>query len=254
LQQVHLSWFYDVNREQLTTDFVANMKLYNNIHKGIFIERPNRFIARVRVGKKIETVHVKNTGRCRELLVPGCTVYLEKSSNPERKTAYDLVAVDKETPNGILHINMDSQAPNAVAEEWLKKGKLFSKNALIKREVTYGNSRFDFYIEDGKCRAFLEVKGCTLENDGRAKFPDAPTERGVKHIEELMSCMDDGYEAYILFVIQMKGMKNFSPNDDTHKAFGDALRTAYDKGVHVLAYDCIVTEDELTIDKPVPIL
>ncbi len=222
---------------------------YKNIFKGIFIERPNRFIAKVEVDGKIETVHVKNTGRCKELLVPNAAVYLEKSDNPNRKTLYDLIAVDK---NGLL-INMDSQIPNAVTEEWLKKGNLFSENAIIRREVTYKKSRFDFYIEDSGRKIFLEVKGCTLENSGVASFPDAPTERGVKHINELISCINDGYEAYILFVIQMRGVTVFKPNDTTHKAFGDALRHAKEMGVKILAYDSFVTPDSIEIQNYVKV-
>ena len=226
---------------------------YKTIVKAKFIERPNRFVAIVELDGCKETVHVKNTGRCKELLPAGTTVYLSKSDNPSRKTAFDLVAVEKEADQGALLINMDSQIPNDVAEEWLKKGKLFTKKAIIKREVKCGNSRFDFYIEDGDRKAFLEVKGCTLEDHGHAKFPDAPTERGVKHIEELIDCVKDGYEAYILFVIQMKGVKDFGPNDGTHKAFGDALRKAAAAGVRILAYDCIVSPDSLDIDKKVKV-
>lgn len=222
---------------------------YNNIVEGKFLSRPNRFIADVKINGKTETVHVKNTGRCRELLVPNATVFLEKSDNPLRKTEYDLVAVYK----GEMLINMDSQVPNDVAFEWLKSGNLFSKDAKIRREVKYKNSRFDFYIEDGKRKFFLEVKGCTLEQDGIALFPDAPTERGVKHIEELIDCLKEGFEAYILFVIQMKGPKFFKPNDNTHKTFGDALRKAYASGVRILAYDSIVTPNSIRIDKEVPI-
>ena len=225
--------------------------IYNNIVKGKFIERPNRFIAKVEIDGVTETVHVKNTGRCRELLVKGSTVYLEKSNNSERKTGYDLIAVLK---NGNNIINMDSQIPNAVTEEWLRKGNLFSKDAIVSREVTHNKSRFDFYIEDGDRKIFLEVKGCTLETDGIARFPDAPTERGVKHINELIDCVSVGFEAYILCVIQMKGIKHFEPNDTTPKAFGDALRQAQNSGVKILAYDCIVTQDTIEIDKEVKVL
>ena len=224
---------------------------YKNTVRGKFIERPNRFIAKVDIDGITETVHVKNTGRCKELLVPGCTVYLSVSDNPERRTKYDLVTVEKVTGRGVITVNMDSQMPNSAAEEWLRKGELFSDNAVIKREVKYGTSRFDFYIEDGDTRAFLEVKGVTLENDGAAMFPDAPTERGVKHINELVSCMDDGYESYVLFVIQMKGISEFRPNDVTHREFGDALRHAAAKGVHIIAMDCRVTPDSMTVDSPV---
>ena len=222
---------------------------YNYVLKGEFIERPNRFIAKVNLDGKTETVHVKNTGRCKELLLPNTTVYLEKSDNSKRKTLYDLIAVDK---NGLL-INMDSQVPNACAEEWLKSGNLFSKNAMIRREVNFNKSRFDFYIEDGDRKIFLEVKGCTLENNGIASFPDAPTERGVKHINELIDAIDKGFETYILFVIQMKGVTVFKPNDKTHKAFGDALRLANNKGVKILAYDCLVTPDSIKIDNEVKV-
>lgn len=228
---------------------VYKMK-YKNIVKGTFIERPNRFIAYAEIEGKIEKTHVKNTGRCRELLLPGSSVYLEVSDNPDRKTKYDLVAVEKiRDGKASLLINMDSQAPNNAAEKWLKKGNIFSENAIIKREVRYGKSRFDFYIEDGERKAFLEVKGVTLEENGLALFPDAPTERGIKHIEELISCMDEGYEAYILFVIQMKEMYAFSPNDKTHPDFGGALRKAADKGVKVLAVDCNVGTDYMELDR-----
>ncbi len=222
---------------------------YKNIVKGTFIERPNRFIAYAEIDGKMEKAHVKNTGRCKELLLPGASVYLEVADNPERKTKYDLIAVEKfrEGKEPLL-INMDSQAPNNAAEEWLKKGNLFSENAVVKREVRYGKSRFDFYIEDGERKAFLEVKGVTLEENGLALFPDAPTERGVKHIKELMACMDEDYEAYILFVIQMKEMHAFSPNDKTHPDFGRALREAADGGVKVLAVDCKTGTDYMEVD------
>ena len=227
---------------------------YNNVVKGKFISRPNRFIAFVDIDGSNETVHVKNTGRCKELLMPGCTVYLSVSDNPSRKTKYDLIATEKETESGkYLLINMDSQVPNDVAEEWIINSDLFSKRAKIRREVTYGDSRFDFYIEDGDRKAFLEVKGCTLEKNGVAMFPDAPTERGVKHIKELEKCLDDGYEAYILFVIQMKGVHEFIPNDETHRSFGEALREASFRGVKILAMDCDVTPDSISIKDPVKI-
>lgn len=222
---------------------------YKSIVKGTFLERPNRFIAYAEIKGKIEKAHVKNTGRCRELLLPGVSVYLEVSDNPDRKTKYDLVAVEKiREGKAPLFINMDSQAPNNAVEEWLKKGNLFSENALIKREVRYGKSRFDFYIEDGNRKIFLEVKGVTLEENGLALFPDAPTERGVKHIEELMACMNEGYEAYLLFVIQMKEMHAFSPNDKTHPDFGRKLRKAAKGGVQVLAVDCNVGTDYMELD------
>lgn len=221
---------------------------YKNVVKGTFIERPNRFIAKVDIDGNIHTVHVKNTGRCKELLIKGATVYLAKSDNRERKTLYDLIAVEKKYDNKEpLLINMDSQVPNVVAEEFLIKGNLFSKNAIIKREVTYKNSSFDLYIEDNGKKSFLEVKGVTLESDGIAMFPDAPTIRGVKHINELVSAIADGYEAYILFVIQMKGVKLFKPNAKMHKEFADVLSFAKKNGVKVLAVDSIVTKDSIEI-------
>ncbi len=220
---------------------------YDNIKEGRFISRPNRFIAIVDIDGVETVVHVKNTGRCRELLIPGCTVYLEKAKNPERKTPYDLIAVKK----GDILINMDSQVVNRAAEEWILKSEFFSPRAHVRREVTRGNSRFDLYIEDGERKAFLEVKGVTLEKDGRALFPDAPTLRGVKHLNHLVDLLDEGYEAFVLFVIQMKGVKSFSPHDEMHREFGSALRNAAHNGVRVLAYDCKVTPDTIEIDSPV---
>lgn len=200
---------------------------------------------------RTETVHVKNTGRCKELLVPNAKVYLYVSDNPNRKTKYDLIAVEKVTDRGIILVNMDSQVPNDVVAEWLKKNELFSENAVIKREVKFGNSRFDFYVEDGERKAFIEVKGVTLENDGVVSFPDAPTERGVKHINELVSCLEQGFEAYIIFVVQMKGVEVFEPNAEHHKEFADTLNYAREKGVKVLVYDCIVMPDSIEIDKKI---
>lgn len=217
---------------------------YDKIVKGKFIERPNRFIAYVDIDGKIEKCHVKNTGRCKELLIPGVTVYLEEPSNPNRKTKYSLVGVMK----GNIMINMDSQAPNKVVKEWLES-KVSEKNiTLIKPEKVYGESRIDFYFETDSSKAYMEVKGVTLIEDGIARFPDAPTERGIKHIEHLIELKQLGYETYIMFVIQCKGVKWFEPNDVTHKAFGDALRKAVKTGVKVLAYDCVVAEDSLMID------
>jgi len=227
---------------------------YKKIIKGKFVSRPNRFIARVEIEGREEMVHVKNTGRCRELLIPGVTVYLEESDNPNRKTKYDLVTVEKlREGKPPLMINMDSQIPNDVAEEWLKKGKLFSKNAVLRREVKFGNSRFDFYVEDGERKAFVEVKGVTLEENGIAMFPDAPTERGVKHIKELEAAKANGFEAYVLFIIQMKGICKFKPNDETHKAFGDALRSGINNGVKILALDCIVKENSIEADNDIEV-
>jgi sugar fermentation stimulation protein A len=225
---------------------------YRHIEKAVFMSRPNRFIAEVFINGKKERVHVKNTGRCRELLREGAAVYLEQSSNPDRKTRYDLVAVEK-IREGLppLLVNMDSQIPNSAAEEWLKSGKLFSEQAVIRRECTYGASRFDFRVEDKGKISFLEVKGVTLEKNGIASFPDAPTERGVKHIYELIRAKNEGYGAYLLFVIQMKEIKELRPNDEMHREFGDALRAAQKAGVNILAYDCIVAPDSIVIDKPI---
>ena len=180
---------------------------YTNVSRCKFLERPNRFLARVEMEGQEVLCHVKNTGRCRELLNPGAVVYLQKSDNPNRKTGYDLIAVEK----GEMLINMDSQIPNYVAAEWLRKGSLFPEGANIQMEKRYGNSRFDIYAEAGERKAFLEVKGVTLEVEGQARFPDAPTERGVKHVRELMGCVQEGYEAYLLFVIQMTGIQSFAP-------------------------------------------
>ena len=223
---------------------------YKNIIEGIFISRPNRFIANVLIDGREETVHVKNTGRCKELLVSGTIVYLEVSDDPDRKTKYDLIAVLK---NGEKVINMDSQVVNSITFDWLKKGNIFTEKAVIRREVPYGDSRFDIYVEDGQRKAFVEVKGVTLEENGEVRFPDAPTARGVKHINELMKCIDEGYEAYILFVIQMKGVSYFTPNDLTHKEFGDTLRRASKKGVRIIAVDCIVSSDSIEIDSEVEV-
>lgn len=205
-----------------------------------------------------ETVHVKNTGRCRELLVPGCTVYLEGGGGPRRKTKYDLVAVEKARPGRPpLLINMDAQAPNRVFGEWMAAGQGAAlglpRPALLRPEAVWGNSRFDFYWELSERRGFVEVKGCTLEEDGRALFPDAPTERGVKHLRELAACRRAGYEAAVCFVIQMAGTTVFSPNDATHPEFGEALREAHRAGVLVLAVECAVTPDSLTMTGLVPV-
>ena len=224
---------------------------YQKIVKAKFISRPNRFIAECEIDGERVICHVKNTGRCKELLLPGATVYLDEPIGRERKTKYDLVAVEKQiSDNKNLLINMDSSAPNDAAAEFLSQGTLYP-DATIRREVTKGNSRFDFCITQSDKITYLEVKGVTLENDGIASFPDAPTERGVKHIEELIELKKQGYGAAILFVIQMKGISEFRPNDITHKAFGDALRRAEKAGVKIYAYDSIVTPDSITIDSPV---
>lgn len=227
---------------------------YKNVIEGIFLSRPNRFIAKVAINGKEETVHVKNTGRCRELLIKGSKVYLSVSDNPERKTKYDLISVIKEKENGnSIFVNMDSQIPNDVVEEWLKAGKLFSPSAEIRREVKKGDSRFDFYVCDRERKAFIEVKGVTLENDGIALFPDAPTVRGIKHINELIACKEEGFEAYIIFVIQMKGVKLFTPNTLMQAEFTAALKRAKKCGVNILAYDSIVTENSIALDKEITI-
>jgi len=227
---------------------------YSHVIPGIFLSRPNRFIAQIDVDGTETTVHVKNTGRCRELLVPGVRVYLSVSDNPQRKTKYDLIAVEKRREgHPALLVNMDSQVPNDVAAEWLPQSGLFSAGAVIRRESVWRNSRFDFYIEDGPRKMFLEVKGVTLEHDGHASFPDAPTERGVKHIHELMDCQSEGYEAAILFVVQMGEMLELRPNDETHPAFGQALREAAASGVRILAMDCSIEPDTIVIRQPVPV-
>lgn len=226
---------------------------YKNIHKATFISRPNRFVAECNLNGDIVIVHVKNTGRCRELLLPGATVYLDEPEGSERKTKYDLIAVEKLCSDGKkILINMDSQAPNAAAAEFLTLGNLFP-GAEIRREVTMGNSRFDFCIKQGEIITFLEVKGVTLEGNGIASFPDAPTERGVKHVDELVELKKQGYGAAILFIIQMKGIREFRPNDITHRAFGDALRRARESGVDIFAYDCIVAPDSMKVDQPVEV-
>ncbi len=222
---------------------------YKNIHKAAFLSRPNRFIAQVLLEGQEVTVHVKNTGRCKELLVPGCTVYLEKSPNPERKTAYDLVAVEK----GKRLINMDAQAPNKLFAEWAQAGHFRSGLTLLRPETTFEQSRFDFYWEAPDARGFVEVKGCTLEEDGWTYFPDAPTDRGVKHLHELVRAREQGYGAAVCFVIQMEDVDGFSPNDATHPAFGDALREAAAGGVEVLALECAVEPNGAWITKPVPV-
>lgn len=216
---------------------------YNNIYIGEFIERPNRFIAKVRLNDEICVVHVKNTGRCKELLVPGTKVYLEKSDNPNRKTKYDLVSVCK----GDRIINIDSQLPNDLVEEFLREEKLFADISLIKREKVYGASRFDFYIETKNRKIFMEVKGCTLEENGVVSFPDAPTQRGLKHINELMNAICHGYEAYVMFVVQMKDVLYFTPAKNIHKEFADTLKIASERGVKVLAYDCYVDSKNVKI-------
>lgn len=228
---------------------------YEKITTAEFIERENRFIARVRLedGSEVK-VHVKNTGRCKELLVPGCRVYLEdfQGRMGSRKMRYSLIAVEKAS----LLVNMDSQAPNKVVQEALESGKLKLPGikgnlTTVKPEKTYGGSRFDFYVESEEDKAFIEVKGVTLEEAGFARFPDAPTERGLKHINELVGAIEDGFKAFAVFVIQMKGMHLFGPNYETHPEFGEALIRAEKAGVKILAIDCRVTPDSLVLDAPV---
>lgn len=223
---------------------------YQNVKPARFLSRPNRFIAQVEMDGREETVHVKNTGRCRELLVPGRTVWLEEGTNPGRKTKYDLIAVDK----GGLLVNMDSQAPNKVFAEWARAGRFVEGLTLLRPETSWGRARFDFYWEAGERKGFAEVKGCTLEENGYCRFPDAPTERGVRHLRELIACLDEGYEAAVCFIIQMEGMKRFSPNDDTHPAFGKALREAKAAGVEVLAVECTVRPNSLTAGEKIPVI
>ncbi|MBS6195394.1 MAG: DNA/RNA nuclease SfsA [Clostridiales bacterium] len=222
---------------------------YNRIKEGKFISRPNRFIANIELEGKTEVCHVKNTGRCRELLVPGARVLVEEAENPDRKTKYDLVQVYK----GEVLVNMDSQMPNYLVREFLEKGEFFPELTALKMEQTYGNSRFDLYAEYQGRKAFIEVKGVTLEENGAARFPDAPTTRGVKHIKELEQCLKDGYEAWIFFVIQMKGVHTFRPNWSTHPEFGEALQKAQEAGVQVQAWDCRVEPGEIHIDRKIPV-
>jgi len=222
---------------------------YSNIKEAEFLGRPNRFIAICNVDGVEEICHVKNTGRCRELLTQGVKVYLEKSNNPNRKTKYDLVAVKK----GNEIFNIDSQAPNYVVQEWIEKGGLFCDVTMVKPEAVYGGSRFDFYVEHGGISAFVEVKGVTLEEDGVLLFPDAPTVRGVKHINELINARKNGYEAYIIFVVQTEKAKYFTPNMKTHKEFGEALELAYKNGVKILCYSCRTGTGYLEIGRPVPV-
>lgn len=225
---------------------------YERICSAKFIERPNRFIAYGEINGEREVIHVKNTGRCAELLRPGATIYVQESDNPERKTKWDLIAVEK----GSRMINMDSQMPNKVVKEWIERGNLFEHVSLIRPETTYGNSRFDLYVEtkNPDRKIFIEIKGVTLEENGVCRFPDAPSERAVKHLEELIEAKKEGYEAYVFFVIQMKGVKYFTPNVDTHPQFAEALKKAAKAGVGILAYDCEVENDTIEIRNPVDVV
>ena len=221
---------------------------YGKMVPGIFLSRPNRFIAHIEIDGKAEVCHVKNTGRCRELLPEGAQVWCLDAASPARKTRYDLICVQK----GSRLINMDSQAPNAAAKEWLAKGGLGNIENL-RSETMWGASRFDFSFDLGGKPCFLEVKGVTLENDGICAFPDAPTQRGAKHLRELTGLAQQGYGAYVLFVIQMENVKYLHPNDDTDPKFGEALRAAAAAGVQILAMDCHVTPDSMTIRQPVAV-
>ena len=223
--------------------------VYECMRKARFLSRPNRFIAIVELDGQETVCHVKNTGRCRELLVPGAEVWVQQASSPARKTAYDLIAVRK----GERLINMDAAAPNAALGEWLRAGGLLPEPVLVKAEAKRGASRLDFYVESAERRAWVEVKGVTLEADGHVRFPDAPTERGIKHLRELEECVREGCEAYAVFVIQMEGAVDFAPNWQTHAAFGEALCHAAEAGVGILALDCTVTPRSMQIRRPVPV-
>lgn len=223
---------------------------YSHVISGRFVARPNRFVARVETAAGEETVHVKNTGRCRELLIPGVTVYLSRSGNPARKTAFDLIAVEK----GNRLINLDAQAPNQVFAEWAASGGFLPEVTALRREYVYGDSRLDFCLETPEGRHLVEVKGVTLEEGGRAFFPDAPTQRGVRHIRELIRAAEEGLDATLFFVVQMNDIASVSPNDRTHPAFGEALREAAAAGVRICAGTCRVGPDRLELDRPVPVI
>lgn len=223
--------------------------IYENILPAIFVDRPNRFIAHVELNGRLEVCHVKNTGRCRELLIPGCRVYVQHQPSPTRKTAYDLIAVEK----GERLLNMDANAPNRVFNEYVRAGRFLREWQVIRPETTHGDSRFDFYLESPGHRLFAEVKGVTLEDDGVMRFPDAPTERGVKHLEGLARCVQEGYEAWAVFVIQTEDVRWMEPNRRTHPDFADAMRQAAQAGVHLLALDCHTEPDRLEICRPVEI-
>lgn len=224
---------------------------YKNIIKGIFIKRINRFIAICSIDNKEVTVYVPNTGRCKKLFIKGSTVYLSQNNSSSRKTQYSLISIYK---NNIL-INIDSQAPNQLVEEAIKKGLILKdyKITKYKRECNYKNSRFDFYIENSLNRGFIEVKGVTLENKGHTSFPDAPTSRGLKHVEELIKAKEEGYDAFIIFVIQLTPVTDFIPNKKMQEEFSNALKKAINKGVSVLCYECCVKKDEINIKDRVPL-
>ena len=231
----------------LSPSFLWVLMTYNNIIKGEFVDRPNRFIANVIIDGKIEVCHVKNTGRCKELLIKGSTVYLQKADNPNRKTKFDLIAVQK----GDRLINMDSQVVNSVTLEYIPT--VFKNIKYIKPECKYGNSRFDIYVETHKEKIFVELKGVTLENDGIVRFPDAPTQRGVKHLKELQKAVQNGYKTYVLFIVQMDNVKYFEPNRAAHPEFADVLKEASETGVKIRAYQCNVTPESITIKNQIPI-
>ncbi len=223
---------------------------YQNIVKGKFINRPNRFIANVEINGIEQICHVKNTGRCKELLIPNATVYLEKSNNSNRKTMYDLVTVKK----GNLMINMDSQAPNKIFKEWAENSGYFENLLTLKSEVRIGNSRLDFYLETAEYKAYAEIKGVTLEEMGIVKFPDAPTQRGIKHLQELSETVQSGYKAFAVFIVQMEQAEYFTPNNATHPEFGTALKEARQNGVEIIAITCRVTPDSVTPLNQIPVL
>ena len=223
--------------------------IYKNIRQARFIDRPNRFIANIEIDGRKEICHVKNTGRCKELLIPGVTIFVQEFDNTSRKTRYDLIGILK----GDRFVNIDSQVPNKVFAEWISKGNLFKDITLLKPEAKFKTSRFDFYIETINEKIFIEIKGVTLEDNNVVLFPDAPTERGVKHIQELMECVSEGYKAYIVFVIQLRDVDYFTPNAGTHKEFATAIKAAGEKGVNVLAYDCNVGKDFIEISKSVEV-
>ncbi len=222
---------------------------YENITEAKFISRPNRFVAEIDINGKIELAHIKNTGRCRELLVRGATIYVRVDHNPKRKTKYDVISVFK----GSRLVNIDSQIPNHIFREWIETSGYLGEINFMKPEQKYGNSRFDFYMEAGGMKTFVEVKGVTLEENGVSMFPDAPTERGVKHVKELIGAVAEGYRAVIVFIIQMKGIEYFIPNDKMHPAFGEALREAAEKGVEILALDCHVDKNTIKAADFVPV-
>jgi len=223
---------------------------YHMVEPGIFLERPNRFIAIVEMEHGRQICHVKNTGRCRELLIPGRRVYLDRAENPGRKTAYDLIAVEK----GERLINLDAQAPNRVFAEWARGGGFRPDVREIRPEYRYGDSRLDFCLTTDRGTHLVEVKGVTLEEGGAARFPDAPTERGVRHVRELTRAVEEGLDATLFFVVQMESIHSVAPNEETHPEFGRALREAAEAGVQVEAWECAVAPDAIRISRPVPVL